>query len=215
MTPASLPPVQPLKASDLEYLCESDEESLYSQISESKIPAVALVPDQATIGWHHAREEFIANELFNRNPDVKGAIVGTESGKQAWCIWTRVWTNPNEEDGNTLHILRLVVEDGLDSGTSQDFTPATEDGAARVQDSPAVSAVAALFAAAQKQAAEWNMEVVEFWNPNSVALAAARKFDEGAKVHDRDTASICSLRWYGQGSGDEVQWVCNEKFAWC
>lgn len=175
---------------------------------------MALAPDYATVSWHHAREDFIADELFGRDPDIKGAIVGTESGKQAWCIWTRVWTNPNDEDGNTLHILRLVVEGGLDSA-SQDFSPATEDGVAKVKASPAVSAVAALFAAAQKQAVEWNMEVVELWNPNSLALAAARTQDSSARVHDREKASICSLRWYGQGSGDEVQWVCNEKFGWC
>jgi len=215
--PSHLPPTQSLKATDLHYLCESDESALISQIPKGQKPTVALVPDIATLSWHHAREEFTASELFsdkNHKPEIKGAIVGSEAGKQAWCIWTRVWTNPSEEDGNTLHILRLVVEDGLLGGLDS-FSAADETGVANVQDSEAVAAVAALFAAARKEASEWEMEAVEFWNPNSVALAAARKLGAGAKVHEREKASISSLRWYGEGSGDEVEWACNEKYGWC
>lgn len=166
------------------------------------------------MAWHHAREEFIAREAFNRHPEIKGAIIGSVPGERAWCIWTRVWTNSNEEDVDTLHILRLVVEKGLTS-EDQNFSPATESGVAEAQSSPAVPAVAALFAAAQKQAAEWNMEAVEFWNPTSLALAAARRIDEGVKAHEREKSSICSLRWYGEGDGKGLQWVCNEKYAWC
>ena len=203
-----------LKSDDLEYLCEADEHSLLSQISKSEKPAVALVPDLATITWHHAREDFVAKELFNRTSDIKGAMVSTESGLQAWCIWTCTWSSPNDKHGNTLHILRLVVEEG-DGFTAHDFSPATEEGVAAVQSSPAVEAVAALFAAAQKHAAEWGMRTVQFWNPNNVALVAAKKLDESVVVQAREKDSICSLRWYGKGDGQDVQWVCNEKFAWC
>jgi len=219
--PSDLPPTQPLTAADLSYLCEADESALLSQIPKAQTPAVALVPDLATLTWHHAREDFVASELYSnsRKPEVKGAIVGTESGKQAWCVWTRVWANPSEEEGSTLHILRLVVEDGLlgESSSGYDFGAATEDGVASVRDSHSetVAAVAALFAAARKEAGEWEMEAVEFWNPNAIALAAARKLDAGVKVHAREKASISSLRWYGEGSGEDVKWVCNEKFGWC
>jgi hypothetical protein len=206
--------VQPLKSPDLAYLCEADEHSLLSQVSKFEKPAVALVPDLATISWHHVREEFIADELFGRSPDIKGAIVTTESGSQAWCIWTRVWASPGDEHGSILHILRLVVE-GTEDSTPHDFSPATEDGVANLQSSSAVQAVATLFAAAQKQAAEWDMATVQFWNPNNVALAAARLLDGSVKVQEREKDSICSLRWYGKGSGEEVEWVCNEKYGWC
>ena len=141
-----------LKSSDLAYLCEADEHSLLSQISKSPKSAVALVPDLATMSWHHAREEFVAAELVGRTPDIKGAMVTDVTGVQAWCIWTRVWSSPGDEHGNTLHILRLVVE-GNDESATHDFKPATEDGIASVQSSSVVQAVAALFAAAQKQAA--------------------------------------------------------------
>jgi hypothetical protein len=46
-------------------------------------------------------------------------------------------------------------------------------------------------------------------------LAAAKKLDESVVVQAREKDSICSLRWYGKGDGQDVQWVCNEKFAWC
>ena len=219
--PSDLPPTQPLKSSDLPYLCEADKSALLSQIPRTQTTptVVALVPDLATLTWHHAREEFVASELYSssdRKPEIKGAIVGTETGKQAWCVWTRVWANPSEEEGSTLHILRLVVEDGLLGGQC-DFGPATEDGVANVKEvsEEAVSAVAALFAAARKEASEWDMEAVEFWNPNSVALAGAKRVEEGVRVREREKASICSLRWYGEGSGEGVEWVCNEKFGWC
>lgn len=203
-----------LKADDLEYLCEADEHSLLSQISKSEKPAVALVPDLATISWHHAREDFVAKELFNRTSDVKGAMVSTESGLQAWCIWTCTWSSQDDKHGNTLHILRLAVEEG-DGVTAYDFSPSTEEGVASIQSSPAVEAVTALFAAAQRHAAGWNMRTVQFWNPNNVALAAAKKLDESVAVQAREKDSICSLRWYGKGDGQDIQWVCNEKFAWC
>lgn len=205
--------MQLLKASDLAYLCEADEHSLLSQISKSEKPAVAVVPDLATISWHNAREEFVGNEVLGRSPEVKGAMVSTESGLQAWCLWNCSWSGPSSKHGHTLHILRLVVE-GEDSAV-HDFSPATEEGVASLQASPAVEAVTALFAAAQKHAAEWDMSQVEFWNPNNVALAAAKKLDESVLVQAREKDSICSLRWYGKGDAEDVEWVCNEKFAWC
>lgn len=202
-----------LESSDLEYLCEADEHSLLSRIAQLDKPAVAIVPDLATISWHHAREDFVGNELFGRSPKVKGAIVTTESGLQAWCLWMCMWSSPDDKHGNTMHIMRVVIEES-DGSAAHDFSPATEEGVASVQSSPAVEAVTALFAAAQKHAAEWDMRTVQFWNPNNVALAAAKKLDESVVVQAREKDSICSLRWYGKGDGD-VDWVCNQKYAWC
>lgn len=209
---SGLPATEPLKAQDLGELCKLDEQLIrnrLSQLATGDKTSAALIPDVRTLDWHHAREDFIANELHSRDPTTKGAIV-THNGKRTWCIWTRVWTNPNEEASDTLHILRLASEDPAFA----DFEPASEASAPQ-QDDGLVSAIAALFAAAQKEAKEWGMEHVEIWNPASVTLAAARKVQSDAAVVHREKESIASLRWYGEGDGADVRWVCNEKFGWC
>lgn len=206
-TPPNLPITKALKASDLAELCALDEQLLRSRLSQQPEPSAALIPDVRTLDWHHAREDFIAKELHDRHPEIKGAVV-EHNGKRSWCIWTRVWTNPNEDASDTLHILRLASEDPA----FDDFEPASEGP----QEGGSVTgAIAALFAAAQREAKEWSMEHVELWNPTSVTLAAARKLVPGIEVVQREKESIASLRWYGEGDGSDVRWVCNEKFGWC
>ncbi|KAF2276030.1 uncharacterized protein EI97DRAFT_433442 [Westerdykella ornata] len=194
---------RPLCEEDLEELCKADERIIRKRLEErtreSNI-AVALIPDIETIRWHHAREDFVGQELHGRTPKVKGAMVGTEEGKRVWCYWTRMWYNsdPTQAKGNTLHILRLVVEDGRE-----------ED---------AVDAIAALMALAQREAQEWRMEEVEAWNPSPATVAAARILHPSAEVVDRDTESIASLRWYPPHTGniaESIDWVANEKHGWC
>ena len=215
-TPSSaegLPSVRMLKSADLAELCEIDERLIRSRLSKSKDNsqiAVALVPDSTTLSWHHAREEFVAKELFDRHPEVKGAVAG-EKGSRVWCFWTRVWTNPQEDAPNTMHILRLVIED---EGFS-DFSPASSEDATERKDSAIAKAIAALFAAAQTEAAQWDMKEVQLWNPGSSALAAAQILDAKATVEHREKESITSLLWYGGGSWEDVEWVCNEKYGWC
>lgn len=196
-----LPEARPLYTEDLEDLCAVDEKlmrrKLESRRRNSNI-GVALVPDIDTIRWHHAREDFVGNELHGTSPKVKGAIVGSEKGKRIWCYWTRMYYNAHEAKGNTLHILRLVVEDE--------------------QQGNVADALAALMAMAQKEAQEWQMAEVEAWNPSDVTVAAAQKLHAAAKVIDRDSESIASLMWYPQHEGkvaDSIDWVENEKFGWC
>jgi GNAT superfamily N-acetyltransferase len=196
-----LPDARPLYADDLKDLCAVDERlirrSLESRTRGSNI-AVALVPDIETIRWHHAREEFVGNELHGKTPKIKGAIVGSEIGKRIWCYWTRMYYNPHEAKGNTLHILRLVVEDE--------------------QQRDIADAFAALISMAQEEAQEWKMAEVEAWNPSAATVAAAQKLHPAAKVIDRDSESIASLRWYPEHEGkvaDSIDWVGNEKFGWC
>lgn len=166
--------------------------------------AVALVPNVANIKWHHAREDFVGVELHGKAPKVKGAIIGTEKGKRVWCYWTRMWYNAdkNQSKGNTLHILRLVIEDGVAPDT-------------------VVTSIAALLARAQREAAGWHMAEVEAWSPTPEVVAAAQLLEPTAEVIDRDTESIASLMWYGEqpadGSSiaDAIEWVGNEKYGWC
>lgn len=197
-----LPTPRPLYEEDLEELCRADEKIIRKKLERtpgSNI-AVAILPDIQTIRWHHAREDFVGHELHGKAPKVKGAIIGTEEGKRIWCYWTRMWYNsdPTQAKGNTLHILRLVVEDGRE-----------ED---------AEDAIASLMALAQREAEEWKMEEVETWNPSPATVAAAQKLHPSAKVVDRDTESIASLRWYPPHTGniaESIDWVANEKHGWC
>ncbi|KAK3046936.1 hypothetical protein LTR09_011620 [Extremus antarcticus] len=208
-----LPPVSLLNSEDLVELCNIDEKLIRNRMTrsaQSTRSEVALVPDISAIRWHHCREEFVANELFGRHPDIKGAVTG-DVGSRVWCYWTRVYTNPREESPNTLHILRLVVEDESIS----DFAPATAEGVARQKGSQTVSAMASLLVTAQDEAITWDMKKVQIWNPTSTTLAAVQLLDDKAAVQHRESESIASLRWHGEGSWEEVDWICNEKYGWC
>jgi len=128
--------------------------------------------------------------------------------KRAWCYWSRMYYNDEvgSSEGNNLYILRLAIEEALED---------TEDGE---------MAVAALLQAGQREASEWHMESVVVWNPSKLVRRAAaramgRKGEEIEIVY-REKESIAALRWYGDGAGTKegkklVEWVANEKFAWC
>lgn len=167
---------------------------------------MALIPDVETMQWHHAREEFVGQEIYGKVPKIKGAIVGDEVGKRVWCYWTRVWYNKDVSitKGNTMYILRLVKEDDvLGNNDASD-----EHGAA----------IAALLAMAQREADEWKAERVELWSPSASALAGAQMLNKGTEVIDRDAESIASLSWHpehDQSAADQIDWISNEKYAWC
>ncbi|CAG5156874.1 uncharacterized protein ALTATR162_LOCUS4667 [Alternaria atra] len=213
---SGLPTARPLYAGDLEELCKIDvasvRQSLESRPKDSNT-AVALLPNIETIRWHHAREEFVGNELHGKKPEIKGAVVGTEKGKRIWCYWTRMWYNgnPAEAKGNTLHILRLVIEDGSWEGSSGSVNGGSENHSHD-------AAVAALLAMAQEEAQKWKMEHVEMWAPSPTALTAAKKLDPTAEVVHRDMESIACLQWYPEHDGpvaDKIDWIANEKYGWC
>jgi hypothetical protein len=187
--------------------------SLESRPKGSKA-AVALLPNIETIRWHHAREDFVGTELHGKTPKVKGAIVGSERGKRIFCFWTRMWYNndPAEARGNTLHILRLVNEDGSWADTAASH----KDGDS--SDPGYEAAIAALMVSAQREAEEWKMEHVEIWNPSSHTVRAAQRLHPSASVVERDEESIASLQWFPQHDGpmaEKIDWISNEKYAWC
>ncbi|MCJ1282919.1 hypothetical protein MMC26_002245 [Xylographa opegraphella] len=187
-----------LYAADLRALCEADERLLRRKMGRwgegGPDTRVAFVPDVETVGWHHAREEFAAEEMLGRRPEVKGAVVETAEGR-VWAVWTR--TFGASEEGNLLHVLRMVVEGALEE---------KEEGTWSVE------AAAEVLRAAQREAGRWAMKTVEVWNPEGVVVLAARSIVGEVEVVDRDEESITSLMWYGEG---EVEWVGNEKYGWC
>ncbi|KAI9870525.1 MAG: hypothetical protein M1830_004132 [Pleopsidium flavum] len=226
----SLPQSRPLYASDLAELCDTDEKLIRRSLSlqpSNKKTRLALVPDVETMAWHHAREEFAANELQLREPKIKGAIVGNEAGKRAWIIWTRTWNgDPYRKDDtdNVLNILRIVVEEEEDVGredfhdlvntTNGDSSSSPNDGAHMRK---SVQSVASLLLAAQKEATKFDLSEVQAWNPTRTTTQAAKvAYPAVAAVIERDSQSIASLKWYGSGSAlDEVEWIGNEKYGWC
>ena len=214
---AGLPTASPLYAEDLAKLCRADEIALKSQLENSGAGStritVALLPDVQTIQWHHAREEFAANELLGRWPHVKGAIVQGEIGNRVWCIFTR--TFGNKQDGNTLNILRLVIE-GQDADGQASDQAASEISRGKL-DRWRLLAAASVIRLSCFEAAEWKMENVQLWNPSPLTILAAREIEPSAKIIDRLDDSIASLRWHGPilNTQTEVGWVGNEKYGWC
>lgn len=211
-----MPEAKLLYAGDLAELCKVDlklvREKLANAATSGKTIA-SIIPDVETFSWHHAREEFVSNELYGKSPEVKGAIVGTEEGKRVWCVWMRTWYNsdPQSTKDNTMNILRLIVEDP----EYTDSTAASDEGVEKAKGTYVTAAIASLLAAAQADASEWHMSSVDIWNPTSATLAAAKQLNSAAQVVHREKDSVASLRWYGEGSVDDVQWLDNEKYAWC
>lgn len=188
---------------------------------------MALIPDAATIAWHHAREEFVAEELNLGNTGIKGAIVGEKSGGRAWIIWTRTFNGDpyrKYDKDNILNVLRIVVE--------QDDSVVREDlkDLANVRDSngsppvtngsgpgKSVQQVASLLFAAQQEAAKLHLAEVQAWNPTPTTVQAAKlAHPKVSAIIDRESQSIACLKWYGEGPAlEEVDWIGNEKYGWC
>ncbi|KZF19355.1 hypothetical protein L228DRAFT_241596 [Xylona heveae TC161] len=225
---------RPLYANDLAELCEADERLIRRYLTaKASVPGkvhVALVPDVDTMQWHHSREEFIAEELFKRDPAIKGAIVGDEPGKRVWCIWTRTWASKDdvEDGGNVMQILRIVAEEHV-LASCNDLAVSHHhgvvdgvDGRQSTADSSHLEeAIVALLLMAQDEANKWNMKEVNIWNPTDLVVRATRRILPSAEVIDRESESITSLMWYGNGLDGvkeypkNLVWVGNEKYGWC
>ena len=187
-----------LKDADIEVLCALDEQNIRKKLAQARDgrARIALVPDYSQMKWHYLREDFMTSRIFSKSPSNRGAIAGTP-GNRIWAIWTRSFYGPIEklESGNTLHFLRLVIEDENDTRGNLDK-------------------LRGIVKIAQKEAAEWKCVGVEIWNPSPVVKDIVTELNLGHSEIDRDEESIPSLMWYGEGTGDDVVWVGNEKFGW-
>lgn len=196
-----------LYADDLPDLCFHDEQFLrrqMSQVSGSKIK-MALIPDIETIQWHHAGEEFTAVEMLRRIPLIKGAIAYL-CLRRVWCIWTRGFDDEKSE--NVLHILRIVIE-------PEDQKPQEADHHKEYRDRTVVQAVTAILRAAQYEAAEWDLQRVEIWNPQGMIVTAAKEIIPSIEILARkNDESISCLSWYGpEAEIERIEWVNNEKYG--
>ncbi|PMD35768.1 hypothetical protein L207DRAFT_515531 [Hyaloscypha variabilis F] len=190
----------PLAESDIEELCATDEQYIRRSLEnaqDAKIH-VALMPNHDVMQWHHKRENFVSRKIFGKSPLIKGAIAG-DVGSRVWAICTRAFYGPlKPESGNTLHILRLVVEDEAD----------VEANAAKLR---------GILEIAQAEAKEWQLGHVELWNPTKIVKQMVKETGLEHSEVEREEESIASLMWYGEGSGTsaDIEWVGNEKYGWC
>ncbi|KAM3445373.1 hypothetical protein NHJ13734_000500 [Beauveria thailandica] len=205
----------------LEALAARDEQLLRAQLSRPIAAAaaaaarhtlrVAVLPDCATLEWHFRREDHMLGDLLGSAPArVRGALYTPPPGndddddndaRRVWGFWVRSRSDGGSSPVVTvLHFLRLVVED--DARTSDEELAAALDGIMEV---------------ARREAAGCGGSSVEMWNPSARVAAVFRERLprlEG-RIVQRDESSLASLRWFGAGSVDDVEWVANEKFAWC
>ncbi|KAE8344492.1 hypothetical protein BDV24DRAFT_127366 [Aspergillus arachidicola] len=198
----NLPKARTLVAEDVHrFMCNDDvvqkELDILRVASQKSASAkVAVVPDFDHFKWHWAREEYYAKILFKDRapPLIKGA--GDEQSK-VYCAWNRNFGETPEE--NTLYILRWVY----DEPTSPEETEKT------------AKAMAAIIRRAQLEAHAWNMSKVQFWNPTPVLERAVAILDPTAQVVHREQDSVACLRWSGAEQNKDVEWIWNEKYAWC
>lgn len=70
--------------------------------------------------------------------------------------------------------------------------------------------------AARAEAAEWNLHQVQLWDPSPLVAEWVAKTGIPHRAEERTEESLGCLRWYGSSGGeDSVEWVYNEKYAWC
>ncbi|KAK0643812.1 hypothetical protein B0T16DRAFT_189189 [Cercophora newfieldiana] len=193
---------RPIGYHELAELCCADERLLRERVArtarESGRTAVALLPDLDQILWHLMREDYMMKRIFGRTPSVRGAVYG-EKGRRVWAVWTRAYYGGLEKrEGNTLHLLRVVVED--------------EEG---MEEREVVEGFTEIVRIAQCEATEWCLQECQMWNPTGLL----RRVVEGCGLEcafvEREGESIASLMWYGEGTTEGVEWVANEKFGWC
>ena len=173
-------------------------EEMQRASQQSQAAQVAILPDFDHYSWHWAREEFFVRELYSdRSPPlVKGA--GNDAA-QVYCTWNRNFGDTPES--SVLYILRWVYN----KPTSAD----EEQGLIR--------AMVGILRRTQQEAKEWDLSTVEFWNPDPILQKAVQVLDPDVQVEHREKSSIPCLRWTGDqhGLGQDVEWVLNEKYAWC
>ncbi|KAF7715279.1 Uncharacterized protein PECH_000446 [Penicillium ucsense] len=166
--------------------------------SKSQTAQVAILPDYDHYSWHWAREEFFVQELYpDRSPPlIKGA--GNDAA-HVYCTWNRNFGDTPES--SVLYILRWVYDKPKSADDEQSLIQAMVD----------------ILRRAQHEAKDWGLATVEFWNPDPILQKAVQTLDSDVQVEHREKSSIPSLRWTGDkhGLGQEVEWVLNEKYAWC
>lgn len=199
--------VRPLNEEDLEVMCKLDGELVWTALaspSQNGKSRFAILPDWDHMRWHHRKEEFVCERLFGKTPNVKGAVAG-ELGSRIWVVWThRYYEHPDNASGNTLYILRLGVEDQRDGMTQSGVDVQVEN-------------LRLVLEAARAEAFEWDLQTIQLWDPSPTVTEWIERTGIPHRAEKRTEEGIGCLRWYGKGEGKqhEIDWLYNEKYAWC
>jgi hypothetical protein len=171
-----------------------------------------ILPDPGHMLWHHRKEEFVARKLFGREPHIKGAIAGPP-GNRVWPIWTHRFYGPpdDESSGNTLYILRIVIESQLWPTSDLAADDASDN---EKQLSPPLEELKAILRAAQAEAAEWKLQQVHLWDPSSHLEDLVGQTGIRFCGKHREEEEISCIQWYGNCEVG-LDWLGNEKYAWC
>jgi GNAT superfamily N-acetyltransferase/regulator of extracellular matrix RemA (YlzA/DUF370 family) len=188
---------KPLFAEELAELCKKDEELARKAMIDAhndRKTKFMIVPDHDHMLWHHSKEEFVAEALFQKTPMIKGAIAG-EPGNRVWAVWThRFYEPPETASNNVLYVLRLVVEKQSD-------------------DLSQIEQLKTVISAAQAEAADWNLHRVTIWDPSPQVLGLVKHMGIPYREEHRQEEGICSLLWYGPE--ESIEWMSSEKYGWC
>ncbi|KAL2208621.1 hypothetical protein CC79DRAFT_580446 [Sarocladium strictum] len=199
------PDVKYITKADISELTAIDEkllrQRLASQPQETGRTQVAIIPDENHMLWHFAREDLKAQNLWPSVPlpDIHGAIVTVPSSKsRVWALWSRKLRS-EDVSKNSVYFLRLVVE-SPEKVSDEEFDEALE----KIVDS------------ARQYAKENHCGKVQCWTPDKRTRAAVEKRPGlEAEYVVRESDSIVSLNWFGEGSVDDVDWVIPEQYTWC
>ncbi|KAI1295928.1 hypothetical protein F5Y03DRAFT_371307 [Xylaria venustula] len=208
--------------SELQSLCRRDEFMIRKGMATPSTirKHMMILPDLDHMLWHIRKEDFAVNYIFGKKAEAKGAIAGNP-GKKVWAIWVRrYYEHPNhseneeEDGGNCLYILRLVVEGHDTANRPHDgqLPPATD---AYVDQAIALKAV---LQAALAEAAKWSLRHVQLWKPSLLVQSFIRQGDFDVTQVERQERSIASVLWFkeaGDGAEEAPAWVSNEHYAWC
>ena len=193
----------PVLEGDLEELCAADEAMVRKSMAVGGAKMkITVVPDREHMAWHHMREDFICRGLFGKAAEVRGAISGAP-GKRVWVVWTRKYDSRPDatEKGNTLYILRVVIE-------KQDVVDSREREEVKEN-------LRAVIESSLKEAEEWKLSVVRFWDPSPLMSQLVKELGLDFVETEREDDGIASLRLNGGVCEGELEWLANERYAWC
>jgi GNAT superfamily N-acetyltransferase len=202
-----------LRANDLPALCAADSDMIRKTLSSTTEKGglcMTIIPDHSHMLWHHIREELVWNQVhLHSTLEDKGVIAG-QPGSRVWAIWAHGLssTEISSTSQGTLYILRLVVEQpDVFESRETDLSPSERE--------ELVLNMKIVIQSAQAEAAKWKLGSVRLWNPSDFVKELISKAGIEYSEVDREKECIGSLQWYGPDDEENVEWIGNERYAWC